>query len=382
MESIHVRIRSALDRIARTDPRLSAELAEFRARNVTRMAAANFAADLGMRDMETALALDAVTLPLVRPVLPVIMGEAALHFLNVESERWRERLTKAHDNLMRAVRATGRIEAVGTDQAWLGTGFLIENDVVVTNQHIAHKFADREGEDFNFRVLAGTERMTASIDCLEEFGNDADESRTYRVVDILHLQIGEIPDVAFLQVVPNDTNALPDSLRLASAPAAAEDFVAAIGYPSRNDQFADQKFIEALFPDGFGKKCLAPGQITGAADGVLHHDCSTLSGNSGSPVVSLSSGEVVGLHFRGANVNKNHAVPAARVAEQLHLAGRSLRPGGGPARRNDAGVFAGGAAAPVRVNVPGTVRIPIQVTITLGEPQVATAGAGEGEERE
>jgi hypothetical protein len=47
---------------------------------------------------------------------------------------------------------------------------------------------------------------------------------------------------------------------------------------------------------------------------TLAHDSSTLGGNSGSAVVDVSSGRVVGLHFAGEYRDANYAVPAYELA--------------------------------------------------------------------
>ena len=54
----------------------------------------------------------------------------------------------------------------------------------------------------------------------------------------------------------------------------------------------------------------APGKVMQALSGrtVLTHDCTSLGGNSGSPLVRLSDGKVVGLHFSGRYGVENSAV--------------------------------------------------------------------------
>ena len=44
------------------------------------------------------------------------------------------------------------------------------------------------------------------------------------------------------------------------------------------------------------------------------HGCSTLAGSSGSCVVSLSTGVVVGLHVGGRYLQENYAVPLRSLA--------------------------------------------------------------------
>ena len=61
----------------------------------------------------------------------------------------------------------------------------------------------------------------------------------------------------------------------------------------------------------YNVKRLQPGEISGEAlaDFEIHHDCSTLGGNSGSPVVDLETHQVLGLHFGGRFLESNSAVP-------------------------------------------------------------------------
>ena len=58
-------------------------------------------------------------------------------------------------------------------------------------------------------------------------------------------------------------------------------------------------------------KRLQPGRAVtySAKFSALEHDCSTLGGNSGSPVVDLETHEVIGLHFGGRYGVGNYAVP-------------------------------------------------------------------------
>jgi endonuclease G len=48
---------------------------------------------------------------------------------------------------------------------------------------------------------------------------------------------------------------------------------------------------------------------------IVGHDCSTLGGNSGSPVLALDTAEVVGLHFGGSFLWRNEAVTAPILAD-------------------------------------------------------------------
>src|SRR5206468_1897426 len=105
-----------------------------------------------------------------RPVLAIIRDRAQLSIDDPDSEVWKDRLTKAHQELETAARAVGRIEVTGHSMGWLGTGWLVAPNVIVTNRHVASEFARRSGTDFVFRQGLSGKAMTASIDLLEEVG--------------------------------------------------------------------------------------------------------------------------------------------------------------------------------------------------------------------
>src|SRR5439155_8138144 len=112
--------------------------------------------------------------------------------------------------------------------------------------------------------------------------------------------------------------ALPPPIPLASNVITDDaEFVAAIGYPARDSRVPDQDLVKRIFGDVYNKKRLAPGQITSVGEDQMEHDCSTLGGNSGSAVISLRSGQALGLHFSGLFMEANYAVPAPRVRELL-----------------------------------------------------------------
>jgi hypothetical protein len=90
--------------------------------------------------------------------------------------------------------------------------------------------------------------------------------------------------------------------------------VVAVGYPS-DDPLRNPLFISAIFDDRFGVKRAAPGEVTGLASQSIFHDCSTLGGNSGSPILSMKSAHVVGMHRDGFFMYRNEAVNGALLNE-------------------------------------------------------------------
>lgn len=211
------------------------------------------------------------------------------------------------------VLSVGRVEFVNHAMAWGGTGWVIHEEdagtrIVATNRHVAKVVAQRgfDGTGVFLRSPTTGQRYGAEIDFKEEVGSNPGDARPVEVVAITYLADDASPDVALLRIVGDD---LPSALRLADGEAEDEQLVALIGYPaydSRNDPGDQAKY----FRDLYEVKRFAPGRVMQALGGrkSLTHDCTSLGGNSGSPLISLPSGEVVGLHFAGKYGVENHAV--------------------------------------------------------------------------
>lgn len=394
MQDLEARIRAAVARIERRDQKLAEELNDVRGsagrEQEARVLAEKIAPEMGGFRPEVAglegvapppppqpdFALETIVLRVGRPVLAVLRDEAQLQFRDAESEIWRERLLGARDHLTRAIRAVGRIEVANHPRLeWVGTGWLVSKDVVVTNRHVANEFGRRNGSGFVFRQGPTGRPMRASIDFLEEF--DRLDSLELRLKRILHIEGEGGPDIALLQVEPAKGRDLAAPIALASRAAQQEQQVAVIGYPAKDSRIPDQQLMQDIFGNVFDKKRLAPGQITGNQTAGLLHDCSTLGGNSGSAVIDLESGEALGLHFAGRFLEANFAVPAALVADRLRGIGRGGTASSGAAR--------GGGRETVRperatlqtpsggssVTTSGTsisVTIPIRVMVDIGNP--------------
>lgn len=310
-----------------------------------------------------------------RPVLTVSDDEPSLIFEDAESEVWRDRLTDARPRLVSAIRAVGRVDLKNSLRFdWVGTGWLVAPDVIVTNRHVAQEFGRRSSDGFVFRRGLDSNPISASIDFVAEFGHE--DTRPVSVTKILHIEEEDGPDIAFLQV---QANPLAAPIPLCDDTGGANQFIAVIGYPARDSRIPDQQLMESLFGSVYDKKRLAPGQIVADAGDEIQHDCSTLGGNSGSVLVGLKSGHALGLHFAGRFLEANFAVPAHTIAERLH---NTL--GGGERRRT---ILPADQRVPqLRVQSPPqvsarlsgssvTFTIPINVTIDIGTPS-QTAGMG------
>ena len=270
-----------------------------------------------------------IVLRVGRPVLAIVGNAPRLDFKDSESTVWRARLQASAPLLKRAAQAVGRIEVTGLPGfTFVGTGWLVDTNTVVTNRHVAQTFAQRTGAGFTFRQASRTTPMTADIDFLEETGRLA--QLEFPIVEILHIEEEPGPDFALLRVQHRSgQHTLAPPIPLAASSAKPEQQVAVIGYPARDSRVPDAQLMQSIFGNVYDKKRLAPGQITKARKDLVFHDCSTLGGNSGSVVLDLATGQAVGLHFAGRFLEANYAVPAAVVAARLEQALRP-RPGRPP----------------------------------------------------
>lgn len=260
--------------------------------------------------------LEAIIEPMMRPVVSII-GDT---FTPPMSSVWRYRLERARDRLMPAIKAVARLELVNHQFEYVGTAWMVEPFVAVTNRHVAEQFINRRAGVFSFRHNSQGQRIGARVDFKEE--HRSSRAVEVPIVEALYVSEPNGPDLAFLRLADDTGAPLPEPIALAERDPSVDDTVATIGYPN----FDSRNNIEDVFRiynDVFGVKRLAPGMVTGLMpDGSFTHDCSTLSGNSGSAIIDLATGEAVGLHFAGVYLEHNLAVKATTVRAYLdRLAG-------------------------------------------------------------
>ncbi|MCE4943655.1 serine protease [Streptomyces albulus] len=211
----------------------------------------------------------------------------------------------------------GRVEVSGhLSLDWLGTGFLVGPETVMTNRHVAVEFARRAGGSWVFRQGLG-----AALDVGEECAGGPeplDGGPSYEVVEVLGIH--EEVDLALLRIAPYlGGSALPPPLAVAAdaPPDLPGRTVYCVGYPAWDGRRNEPEPMRRIFLDVYGVKRLQPGTATGlAADGsVLRHDCSTLGDTSGAPVIDLVDHRVLGLHCGGRYGRGNYAVPLWQLVE-------------------------------------------------------------------
>ena len=239
---------------------------------------------------------------------------------------WKDRLQPRRLDIENAIKAVGRVELQGHESfAWVGTAWLVERDLIVTNRHVASIFAQGGNGNFTFRPGRGGVGIRASVDFKEEFNITAEDSVAIdRILFIAPDRTGQ-PDMAVLKL---GRTASGPPIPLADTSQPEGEYVAAIGYPARDDLRNDPGAALSIFNDIYQKKRIAPGQImlSGVSDpGVFRHDCSTLGGNSGSVILDVNTGKALGLHFAGRFEDANLAVRIEAVKQVLANVSRTSR---------------------------------------------------------
>lgn len=256
------------------------------------------------------LGLEAIVLLFGRPALLVQDGD-----FGTPPDEWQQ-LNGKRDLLKGIFPSVGRVDLDGHHTfEWCGTAFLVGDGILMTNRHVAEIFSQQKGKEFPF--VSG---VKARVDYKEEFQRDV--ASEFKIEKVLGLH--PTYDLALLQVSTKGTKTkkAPKPLTIASkAPKATKDGeVAVIGYPAFDSRNGRQEQLD-IFKNIFNVKRLQPGKTTGIKQTpeILGHDASTLGGNSGSCVVDLETGHVIGLHFGGQYLKGNVAVPVFQLAKDSFL---------------------------------------------------------------
>lgn len=270
-------------------------------RAVSKLAHDGEGADL---DEDESDGLEAIINLTVRPAIRIVGGR----FLE-PAPPW-EGLEQFRPKIEALARSVGRVEVSGNPLVpFAGTASMVAEGVVMTNRHVAKVFASRVGEKWIFEP--GIEAGVAWADDPDSEGGD--QFSVKRVIGV-HKAF----DLALLEVDPPAGASPPPAVTIASK--AMDDLegrrVFALGYPAFDPRNGAEA-MRRIFGDVYNVKRLQPGEVMAVRpdEGIFHHDCSTLGGNSGSCVVDLESNLVLGLHFSGAYLKSNRAVALWRLAD-------------------------------------------------------------------
>ena len=201
-----------------------------------------------------------------RPVLTVkdnSFDTAALS-ANDASRWWQARLDESRPHIERNIPAVGRINLRNDPTyTWVGTGWLVAPDVVVTNRHVAEVFSTKNGDgSYSLRRNFRKQQILPSIDFRMEYESDA--LNEFPIETVLHIEEPDGPDIALVRLTTAGASAKaqlsqPVSLSL-GAPASGMR-VGVIGYPGQNSQIPDPDEVRNIFGDIYDVKRLAPGAV-------------------------------------------------------------------------------------------------------------------------
>jgi hypothetical protein len=250
---------------------------------------------------------------------------------------WADTLNDSAALLTDALSCIGRIDVPGSSQGFEGTGFLIHENLIVTNRHVLQAIARPNAAG------VWTFKTGVTIDFGHEFrGRTSISPRGVKRVVFAATKVINSPidhtklDLVLIELEPAKAADKPRSvLAVDIAPdwASPAQIVYTAGYPG-NPGFAEPlSLLEQLFQSTFGCKRLAPGEIQSAHSGVhiwtLAHDASTLGGNSGSAVlVAGRERAAAGLHYGGtrADPRENWGHVLGRVLDETDkISGKTLR---------------------------------------------------------
>ncbi len=271
----------------------------------------------GNLDADKRFALEAIVMPLYRPVVDIVNDYIIVDQLQ---DTWKELGDESRkDWTKKRIRAVGRINVPGIMYA--GTGFVVGPNLLMTNRHVAGFFAQGLGTRVDFQS-----GQSASIGFYHEKGGTNSESLKVDKVVMIHPWW----DMAILQVTGLKPDREPLTLDTADPDTLKDRRVMVIGYPgydpSDDEEF--QRVQERIFRGTYYVKRFQPGVFRQRAEiesygrviSAVTHDCSTLGGNSGSAVIDVESGHVVGLHFAGSYLEANYAVSPFDLAQDSRVA--------------------------------------------------------------
>jgi len=200
-----------------------------------------------------------------------------------------------------------------------GMGFLIGERTILTHQSMM-RLASGEQEP-------ARRAMLAFADHHDDWPSAFDISTGFLPIDIEWVEKDEPTGACAFRFAtdPNGAPGFPPPLRLLSSP--PSDLVGrkvyVLGYPKLHDSYPDPSLAKRIMGNVFKVLRVQPGEIRrlGPNEEILHN-CFTLMGDGGSPLIDLQTGAVLGLHYAANNepgpdgLKFGRAIPISRLRDR------------------------------------------------------------------
>jgi endonuclease G len=239
-----------------------------------------------------------------------------------DSAEMRNRIRPYIKKIEHTIPSVGRIEFLKAGRKFGGTGWMISEDTIVTNRHVASLVAEKKGRSFAFKKNPLGDTMQILIDFKEEYVGENVAATEFEVEIEKVVYMTEDrktqPDIAFLRVKKNAD--LPGPILVTDKKVAEDQFVSVIGYPAYDPSgIISRMAAKDVFNNIYEVKRCSPGEVKENVENAwyFYHDCTTLGGNSGSVVIDNETGIAVGLHFMGEVEKENYAVKGSEVIKHF-----------------------------------------------------------------
>ena len=219
------------------------------------------------------------------------------------------RLPELDARIRKLAQAVGRLNLDKGPAPYLGTVVAVGERSVISAKHTIESLIERTG---------GNAKLSHQYGPYLNFSVEGKGGTRIEIDDLLFVH--PVLDVAALRT---KTPLPAPASRLISRPprSIAGRVIAAIGYPSRDRRephLTDQilQGPEHTLHVSVGQVQSvekAPSPTSNEATVQLFHDCSTLGGFSGGPLLDVMSGDVIGIHVGGMARHHNFATPSWEI---------------------------------------------------------------------
>lgn len=225
---------------------------------------------------------------------------------------WAELVKKNQDKIISVGRSVGMVEL---NNKLIGTAFVVGKSHVLTNLHVTRDIADYDEKKKLWIMRSGAK---ISFDVEYPLGNEyncptANVKRTYYINGVFLTPSNMKDDIAIL-LTSSDEN-YPSQLEVKTRPNdsyVSNMLVAVLGYPGPPRDMTIAEQISFFTGPTTGTPQFVYKRISGGytgdeivdSDGMFVHKANTARGSSGSPILDLADGSVVGIHVEGSDRNR------------------------------------------------------------------------------